>query len=77
MNWIGGLMTTVGLIVAVMTWWLLDRGQAGNPAPHGGSHHHAATDTYQQDAIVSHQHEHGKVQQLEREPEHQHHQHAR
>ena len=71
-NWIGGLITTAGLIVAVTTWWLLDRGQDGNSASHGGYHHHEAVDAHEHDATNSDQHDHEKVQYLERVAQHQH-----
>jgi DHA1 family inner membrane transport protein len=39
-NWVGGLLTTSGLIVAVITWALLDRTAETAPAAshHGGDH---------------------------------------
>ena len=35
-NWVGGLISTTGLVVAVLSWLLIDR-RASAPAPH---HHH-------------------------------------
>lgn len=43
-NWVGGLMTSAGLLVAVVTWALLDRRSAGSGAGHPGAHGtHVAT----------------------------------
>ena len=40
-NWIGGLLTTSGLLVAVLTWALFDRGTGTVEAvSHHGSDHH-------------------------------------
>ena len=36
-NWIGGLITTAGLLVAVTSWWILDR----RPDPGAGDQEHA------------------------------------
>ncbi|MFC0680316.1 MFS transporter [Lysobacter korlensis] len=39
-NWIGGLITTTGLVIAAVTWALLDRRTASKPHDHGHTDDH-------------------------------------
>ena len=57
-NWIGGIMTTAGLVVAVVTWFLLDRRAPLHAEPHV-DHAHTAANAHGHDvSATDHAHVH-------------------
>lgn len=59
-NWIGGLLTTSGLLVAVLTWALFDRGTGTVEAVgHHGSDHHGQHTAHQAHPHDGHDRPHG------------------